>query len=98
MPEKGHVSEYASTIASASTRDTLTVSASDHTHGNHHTQRVYRLSSSTGVPLLPRAIQRGFHRLVKLAGVPDMWLYNSRRTATSLMLDTGTDLEATSET
>jgi integrase len=55
-------------------------------------------TSTTGAPLEPRAIQRRFHHLVAMARVSPMRLYDARHTATSLMLDAGADLKATSET
>jgi integrase len=54
-------------------------------------------TSSLGAPLEQRAVQRRFVRLCQKAGVTRVRVYDSRHTATSLMLDAGADLKAASE-
>jgi integrase len=54
-------------------------------------------TGTTGAPLDQRAVQRRFVRLCAKAGVTRVRVYDSRHTATSLMLDAGADLKAASE-
>lgn len=54
-------------------------------------------TNTVGTPCDQRALQRRFHRLCRQAGVPEITLYSTRHTATSLMLRSGGDLKAVSE-
>jgi integrase len=54
-------------------------------------------ASEVGTPIGLTNLRRGFNKLIEQAGVPRIRLYDLRHTTTSIMLESGADLKATSE-